>query len=53
MTNTDAYMSGRKKYGRPQAILFSNNAGILSESGKFIPDGYEFGATGYDTDADF
>lgn len=53
MANTDAYMSGRKKYGRPQAILFSNNAGIMSESGKFIPDGYEFGATGYDTDADF
>jgi hypothetical protein len=46
-------MAGRKKYGRPQAVLFSNNAGIVSESGKFIPEGFEFGATDYDTQADF
>ncbi len=50
---TDAYMSARKKYGRPQGVLFSNNPGILSESNKYIPDGYEFGATGYDTEAEF
>jgi hypothetical protein len=46
--STDAYMAGRKKYGRPQAVLFSNNSGIISDAGKFIPDGFEFGATGYD-----
>jgi hypothetical protein len=46
-------MSGRKKYGRPQAILFSNNPAIISASGKYIPYGYEFGATGYNDEADF
>lgn len=51
---TDAYMAGRKKYGRPQAVLFSNNPGtISSETGKLVPDGFEFGATGYDVDANF
>ena len=56
-TNTDAYMSGRKQYARPQAILFSNNSGIYSDSGKFIPEGYEFGTmagtTTHDISADF
>lgn len=51
--STDAYMAGRKRYGRPQAVLFSNNPGIISPTGKFIPDGFEYGATGYDTEADF
>jgi hypothetical protein len=37
------YMSGRKKYRRPQAILFSNNPGIV-ESGSRLPVGYEIGA---------
>lgn len=27
---TSAYMTGRKKYGRPQAILFSDNPGTLT-----------------------
>lgn len=38
---TADYLSGRKKYGRPQALLFSNNAGIL-DNGFYVPDGEEF-----------
>ncbi len=38
---TEAYMVGRKKYGRPQAMLFSNNPGYI-ENGKIIPNGEEF-----------
>jgi hypothetical protein len=38
------YMSGRKKYARPQAVLFSENPGTITESGKRLPDGYEVGA---------
>jgi hypothetical protein len=34
------YMAGRKKYGRPQALLFADNPGILL-NGKIVPDGYE------------
>ena len=53
--STDDYMSGRKKYARPQAILFSDNQGTVSDEGNFIPLGFEYGTsgTGYDTDADF
>jgi len=48
--NSNAYMAGRQQYARPQAILFSKNAGYFQD-GKYIPDGYEFGAAGK-TDAD-
>ena len=41
------YMNGRKKYGRPQAMLWADNPGTLSD-GKYVPNGYE---VGYD-DAD-
>lgn len=37
---SEAYMVGRKKYSRPQALLFSNNPGYIS-NGKRIPDGKE------------
>jgi hypothetical protein len=33
-------MVGRKKYGRPQAMLFSNNPGYF-DNGKILPDGDE------------
>jgi hypothetical protein len=33
-------MTGRKRYGRPQAMLWSNNDGTLS-GGAYIPEGYE------------
>jgi hypothetical protein len=35
------YLSGRNKYGRPQALLFSNNAGIF-DNGFYVPEGKEF-----------
>jgi hypothetical protein len=39
---TNAYMTGRKKYQRPQAMLWANNPGTLS-SGLYIPNGVEIG----------
>lgn len=36
------YMAGRKQYKRPQALLFADNPGTLS-NGAYIPDGYEVG----------
>jgi hypothetical protein len=38
---TANYLSGRNKYGRPQALLFSNNAGVL-DAGFYTPEGTEF-----------
>ena len=47
---TNAYMAGRKKYQRPQAMLWSNNPGTLID-GKYVPTGYEIGSnTGSETD---
>jgi hypothetical protein len=39
---TSSYMNGRKKYGRPQAMLWAENPGSL-QGGAYIPDGYEVG----------
>jgi hypothetical protein len=39
---TNVYMTNRKKYDRPQGMLWSNNAGTLS-GGLYIPNGYEVG----------
>jgi len=41
---TAAYVLGRKRYTRPQAIIWSENAGTLSASGIYIPIGQEIGA---------
>lgn len=38
---SQSYMTGRQKYGRPQALLLANNPGIL-EDGKITPQGTEF-----------
>jgi hypothetical protein len=38
-----AYLTGRRKYGLPQAMLWSENSGTLS-SGFYYPDGYEVGS---------
>ena len=38
---TSEYLNGRKKYGRPQAMLFSENPGIL-DNGFYVPEGEEF-----------
>jgi hypothetical protein len=46
-----AYMSGRKRYQRPQAVLWSNNAGTLT-GGLYVPNGYEVGADTAETDPD-
>ena len=40
---SSTYMLGRKRYQRPQAILWANNPGTLS-NGLYIPNGYEVGA---------
>ena len=47
---TNAYMTGRRKYQRPQAMLWSENSGVLL-NGLYVPSGYEIGAnTGSETD---
>lgn len=38
------YMTGRKQYARPQALLLANNPGTVSPEGFYIPDGNEVGA---------
>ncbi len=40
---TSSYMTGRKRYQRPEAVLWSDNAGTLS-NGLYVPNGYEVGA---------
>ena len=48
---TSAYMTGRRRYSRPQGILWSENPGTLT-GGLYIPDGYEVGADTNETDED-
>ena len=40
---TNSYMAGRKKYSRPQAMLFADNPGTKID-GFYIPDGSEIGS---------
>lgn len=40
---TAAYLSGRKRYARPQGVLWSDNPGTLT-GGVYVPNGYEVGA---------
>lgn len=40
---TAQYLTGRKRYQRPQAVLWSENSGTLTD-GLYIPNGYEIGA---------
>ena len=37
-----SYMNGRRKYQRPQAMLWANNPGV-SSGGLYLPNGYEIG----------
>jgi hypothetical protein len=39
----EAYLTGRRRYGLPQAMLWSENSGTLID-GYYYPDGYEIGA---------
>jgi hypothetical protein len=48
---TSAYLTGRRRYSRPQGILWSNNAGTLS-NGFYVPNGIEVGADTEETDLD-
>jgi hypothetical protein len=49
---TEAYMLGRKKYQRPQAMLWSNNSGTLVD-GLYVPNGLEINSNpGLITDED-
>lgn len=46
---TSAYLTGRRRYTRPQGILWANNAGTLS-NGLYVPNGIEVGASTAETD---
>ena len=49
---TEAYMLGRKKYQRPQAMLWSENSGTLV-NGLYVPNGLEINSNpGLETDPD-
>jgi hypothetical protein len=48
---TSAYLAGRKRYTRPQGILWANNPGTLS-NGLYVPNGIEVGADTEETDLD-
>ncbi len=48
---TSAYLTGRRRYTRPQGILWANNAGTLS-NGLYVPTGIEVGATTAETNPD-
>lgn len=41
---TASYMSGRKKYARPQAMLWADNPGTITETGLYVPQGLEIGS---------
>jgi hypothetical protein len=50
------YLAGRKKYGRPQAILFSNNPGTKVFSNDkyiYVPNGYELNSNTQENLTDF
>jgi hypothetical protein len=44
MTVTPEYMTGRKKWSRPQAMVWCDEEPSLDVNGKFIPKGYEVGS---------
>lgn len=40
-----AYLDGRQRYSRPQAMLWANNPGSADVDGVFTPYGYEIGSS--------
>lgn len=47
---SSSYMAGRRKYARPQAMLWSENSGTLT-NGLYVPNGYEINSdTGAEAD---
>ncbi len=53
MPNTVTYMNGRKKYARPQAMIWSENDRLASVTGQIIPEGSEVGAATLDSAGEF
>jgi hypothetical protein len=45
---SSAYLAGRRRYTRPQGILWANNPGYLS-NGFYVPNGIEVGANTEET----
>ena len=48
---TSAYLTGRRRFSRPQGLLWANNAGTLT-NGFYVPNGIEVGADTAETDPD-
>ncbi len=48
---TSAYITGRKRYQRPQGALWANNPGTLT-GGVYVPNGQEVGVNTAETDED-
>ena len=46
---TADYMANRKRYSRPQAMVWSNNSGTLT-GGQYVPNGNEVGSDASSTD---
>lgn len=53
MPNTVTYMNGRKKYARPQAMIWSENDKLTSVTAQIIPEGSEVGAETLDAAGEF
>jgi len=53
MPNTVTYMNGRKKYARPQAMIWSENDRLASVTSEIIPEGSEVGAATLDSAGEF
>jgi hypothetical protein len=44
MSVTSGYISGRKSWSRPQAMIWAEDTPTITEDGKIIPVGYEIGS---------
>jgi hypothetical protein len=44
MTVTPSYITGRKTWARPQAMIWADAAPTITENGELIPVGYELGS---------
>jgi hypothetical protein len=53
MTTTPEYMLGRKKWSRPQAMVWCDQAPTVDTDGNFIPVGYELGSDTNDQQPSF
>jgi hypothetical protein len=54
--STAAYLGGRKKYSRPQAMLWSDNPGVVEQFGNesfYVPLGREIGSESHSGDNEY